>query len=354
MKTPLRLAAALLLSAGLLSCKLFDYSNIVSKKFALVYGVTAYSMSGTSGDPNLTYPDQDASAVASLLSAQGYTVSSRWVDEAGEIYVNGINTGHTIGSPQYDASGSFSDPGYVTGDAPTRDTIISDITSLASSIGSNDLVLLYFSGHGTQDTSASPYREYFVPYEGVSYFHNATTPDFYADVSSTPPRCVMDNDLASAFAALRTNRKVLILDTCNSGGFIGNQLESDWTPSLSTSGPAFVSPGTLIEAISSYASMKASPTGLSPYGAQVLSAAGRDELSYETDSWRHGVMTYWLLQGLQGPGDLNNDGHITVLEAFSYAKAGIDKNWNSDSGVTSQGYTFEPHISGGPVDFVLF
>ncbi len=37
----------------------------------------------------------------------------------------------------------------------------------------------------------------------------------------------------------------------------------------------------------------------------------------------HGVMTYWLLQGLQGKAaDLNHDGHVTALEAFAYAKAG--------------------------------
>jgi hypothetical protein len=116
-----------------------------------------------------------------------------------------------------------------------------------------------------------------------------------------------------------------------------------------------VTPATLIEAISNYAAMQASPTGLSPYGAQVLSAAGRDELSYETPSLGHGVMTYFLLQGLQGSrADLDSDGHVTVLEAFAFAKAGIDNNWNSDSDVIAASATFEPHISGGPVDFVLF
>ena len=64
-------------------------------------------------------------------------------------------------------------------------------------------------------------------------------------------------------------------------------------------------------------------------------------------------MTYYLLQGLAGrSADLNHDGHVTVLEAFSYAKAGIDTNWNPAYASSSQ--AFEPHVSGGPVDFVLF
>jgi hypothetical protein len=66
-------------------------------------------------------------------------------------------------------------------------------------------------------------------------------------------------------------------------------------------------------------------------------------------------MSYFLLQGLQGSvADLNHDGHVTVLEAFSYTKAGIDRNWNSDSGIIAAGEIFEPHVSGGPIDFVLF
>jgi hypothetical protein len=37
-------------------------------------------------------------------------------------------------------------------------------------------------------------------------------------------------------------------------------------------------------------------------------------------------------------------------------KAGIDQQWNSDRDVRSKipPETFAPHISGGPVDFVLF
>jgi hypothetical protein len=62
-------------------------------------------------------------------------------------------------------------------------------------------------------------------------------------------------------------------------------------------------------------------------------------------------MTYYLLQGLAGAADLNHDGHITVLEAFSYAKAGVDTGWNAPYGSST---AFEPHVSGGPVDFELF
>jgi len=322
---------------------------MVVRKYALVYGVTMYTMAAAPGAaPNLSYPGADASSIASILGSQGYTVHSRIIDVNGNISVDGLPPSGVIGSP----ATSTTDGSIVTGtsgsdgQAPTRSNIIADIQGITSTLGPNDVLVVYFSGHGTQDTSVTPPREYFDPYLGVLQY--TVDNNFY----DFPVPSVRDDDLRSAFDAIKTPRKVLILDTCNSGGFIGNQLEVDWTAPSSAGTVAWVSPATLFSAIANYATMQSSPTGLSPYGtAQVLAAAGRDELSYETSSYGHGVMTYWLLQGLAGPADLNHDGHITVLEAFSYAKAGVDQNWNPAVGPSS---SFEPHVSGGPVDFELF
>jgi hypothetical protein len=340
------------LVAAVASCSMFDYSGIVSRKYALIYGVTTYTMGAGSGvKPNLTYPDSDASAMYSVLLAHGYAITSRWVDPSGNVWLDNVNQNKKIGSLTTSTTdGSVVGGSQGPGDpiAPGKANILADIQALAGTIGPNDVLVVYFSGHGTQDASVTPPREYFDPYGAVMQFTDGKFYDF-------PVPSVRDDELAAAFAGVRTPRKVLILDTCNSGGFIGNTLEVDATPNAYTGGPALVTPGTLIQAISNYASMQSSPTGLSPYGAQVFSAAGRDELSYETSSFGHGVMSYFLLQGLQGSvADLNHDGHVTVLESFSYAKAGIDRNWNSDAGIIAAAETFEPHISGGPVDFVLF
>jgi len=356
MSRVIRVSAMVVLAAALSSCSMFDYSGMVGNKYALVYGVTRYTMAQGPGlGPNLQYPDADASAMYALLNAGGYTVLGRWVDGNGSIIVNETSLG-SIGSPNYDNAGTFTDTGAVNViQAPTKSTIIQDIRNLSATVGPNDVLVVYFSGHGTQDTLSTPSREYFDPYQSVAYFTNASPSGYYDD----PPKSVRDDELGAAFAAINTPRKVLILDTCNSGGFIGNQLEVDATAQLYTGGWPVVTPGTLAQAISDYASFRASPTGLSPYGAQVLSAAGRDESCYEWSvlpdgtPLAHGVMTFFLLQGLQGSqADLNHDGHVTVLEAFATAKAGIEKNWNPY--FLSSKQAFEPHISGGPVDFVLF
>jgi hypothetical protein len=337
----LRCVLLLTLVALLGSCSMFDYSGIVTNKYALVYGVTRYILNPITGptvnDPNLTYPDVDAKDVAAMLTSAGYTVyKSRWVDDTGEMFVNGVDTGAKINDSLRDDR------------APTMQAIEGDIASLGTQIGPNDTFVFYFSGHGMPNANPSTH-EWFVPYWGIQY---SSTDNYYYGY---PQYSIEDNEFGGVLSAsIGTPRKVVILDTCNSGGFVGNSLETDITPVHYTGGTPIITPAAIAEAIANYAAFQSSPTGISPYNAQVLAAAGSNESSYEVGPpISHGIMTYYLLQAAD-QGDLNHDGHLTVLEAFSFVKAAINTGWNSDPGVILYDETFSPHISGGPVDFVLF
>jgi hypothetical protein len=328
------------LAALICSCSLFDYSGVTVKKYALVYGVTGYIYPLASnmipdGSPNLTYPHLDAQDMSSLLEGQGYEVKSRWVDGDGYVWVDGVR-GSNI-----DVDGS---------EAPTESVIKSDLSSLTATIGSTDQFLFYFSGHGMQDTSTSPSIEYIVPSGGIitdtTAYPGYTA--YYGDLDSSISDAEMGGYLSEY---IKTSRKIVILDTCRSGGFIDNSLEADATPS--TTDPKVISlatVNTLAEAIKCYAAFSStSASGVSPYNAAVLSAAGADEDSYDDGDKRHGAMTYYLLK-TPTYADLNGDGAITVREAFAYVKAAIEENWNKDY----PSYAFTPHVSGGPVDWVLY
>ena len=311
------------------SCSLFDYSGVVTDRHALVYGVSRYITSEPGGSyPNLSYPAFDAADFAAMLAAEGYTVKSRWVDAGGDLYVDGSFVGPVDSH---------------LGDAPTRDTLQNDLASLSGSMGSTDEFVFYFSGHGMQNAEAT--HEFFIPYGGVV---EGPPGFYYGDEAGS----VRDDDMGAFLTgSIATPRRVVILDTCNSGGFIGNTLEVDTTPPTTST---FWRPGfslsTVAKAIAAYARFTtASSTGISAYQAQVLSAAGSGESSYEDSGYAHGVMTYFLLQTAAN-GDLNGDGAVTVLEAFSLVKAGIEENWNAENPAAA----FTPHVSGGAVDFVLF
>ncbi|OHD75349.1 MAG: hypothetical protein A2177_13895, partial [Spirochaetes bacterium RBG_13_68_11] len=312
-----------------LSCSLFDYSSVVTDRYALVYGVAMYAASAPAGvPPNLSCPALDAEDVAVMLAAAGYTVKSRWVDENGALYVDGILVGPV-------------DPNV--GEAPTKDNLQSDLASLSSLIGSTDEFVFYFSGHGMQNAGET--HEFFVPYGGIA---EGPPGSYYGDETAS----VRDDEMGTYLTeSIGTPRRVVILDTCYSGGFIGNTLEVDTTPPTTSTAwrPGF-SLSTIAKAIAAYASFTTdSSMGISAYQAQVLSAAGSGEPCYEDTGYGHGVMTYYLLE-TAGNGDLNGDGAVTVLEAFSLVKAGIEEDWNTEYPAAA----FTPHISGGAVDFVLF
>ena len=148
------------------SCSLFDYSSIVSKKYALVYGVTRYTM-GVSAvtSPNLSYPDADAQSMAALLSSAGYTIEkARWIESSGNVYY--LDPTHTtkqasgsIGTPTTSDDGvTVTDPALTSADAPTKANILADMKALSTVVGQNDVVVVYFSGHGTQNPYTIPTR----------------------------------------------------------------------------------------------------------------------------------------------------------------------------------------------------
>ena len=312
------------------SCSLFDYSDVITNRYALVYGVSIYATSLPAGTyPNLLYPADDAEDVAAMLAAEGYTVKSRWVDASGDLWVDGV----WLDSVDLPAN---------AGQAPTEATLLSDLASLSSLIGSTDEFVFYFSGHGMQDAEGT--HEFFVPFEGIVKIGV----DYYGDEATS----VRDDEMGTYLTeSIHTPRRVVILDTCNSGGFIGNTLEVDTTPpTTSTAGKPSFSLSTIAKAIAAYARFTtSSSTGISAYQAQVLSAAGSGEYSYEVTGLDHGVMTYYLLKTAEY-GDLNGDGSVTVLEAFSLVKTCVEENWNAEYPLDA----FTPHISGGAVDFVLF
>ena len=50
----------------------------------------------------------------------------------------------------------------------------------------------------------------------------------------------------------------------------------------------------------------------------IITASSANEVSEEKDDLQHGVFTYYLLEGLRGKADTDQDGMVTVDEAYRY------------------------------------
>ena len=270
------------------------------ERFALIYGVADYPVNP------LKFPDDDAQALHGLFLAKG-----------------------------------FSPDGTIlrTNAAATKTQLEADIDALAARAGRNSLFVFYFSGHGGQDSADGPepppqdaLDEYIYLYDGDGIQQGG----------------LRDDELMARISRIPSRQKVVIIDACNSGGFIG------WSPGVDTVPPDYggYKPGALAYSAEAFARYFARPRGGDiPYDqAIVITAAGERESSYDgDDSMKHGVFTYYLLQTPRR-GDLNGDGFVTATEAYGYVKKQIDGIWN----LNQPGARFFPRISGGALDFVLF
>ena len=58
-------------------------------------------------------------------------------------------------------------------------------------------------------------------------------------------------------------------------------------------------------------------------GVALLMSSKSEELSLEDQGLRQGVFTYYVLQGLKGRADANNDYLITIKELYNYVYAKV-------------------------------
>jgi hypothetical protein len=130
----------------------------------------------------------------------------------------------------------------------------------------NDVVLFYFVGHGRQDGN----DDYIIlPYNTLV---------------TSDKNDIRDDNLDSWLTCLESSQQVIILDTCNSGGFINE---------------------------------------LYQYGRVVLASSSKNEDSYEKSLLGHSIFTYYILDAFDhlGKVDENNDNSISIEEIFNWAES---------------------------------
>lgn len=172
----------------------------------------------------------------------------------------------------------------------TRNNIQSLLgTQLKRKAAKDDTVIIYYAGHGAVETDPSNpdgdgFEKYLLPYD-------ANLDDLFMSAISM-------NDVKTIFQRLRSDRLIFIADTCYSGASGGRTILATKTrANLSDKFFDRISRGK---------------------GRVIISSCSANEISKEDDRLKHGIFSYYLLQGLKGKADLDSDGVITVSELFSY------------------------------------
>ncbi len=222
----------------------------MSKKYALIIGNTDY------GDPGLAQlraPGKDVEDFARVLTDKGICA----FDEVSVL----------LNQPSV--------------------SVIESIDDFFDNKKSDDLLVLYFSGHGLRDEIGSLYLA----------FQNTLR-------SRLRSTAIKSDYIREAMDQSRSKRQVVILDCCNSGAFPqGTKAE--------IGGPMGMA------------------IALQGYGRFVLTASDATQFAWEGERLigeaQNSLFTHFLIKGLEGEADENGDGRITVDDLYDYAYKNIAK-----------------------------
>lgn len=323
-------ASFLVVLTALLAVGCVPPGSYTPKGVAIVYGIAWYDDSvPQTYQPNLAVTDDDAAAMATLLEDQGYEVVFR-LDETA-----------------------------------TKAQLEEDFATAAESLRRNGgNLVFYFSGHGGQGD------DYRYPSSGseptggdgqdeVLVLHGAATRDgLWHPVNLHPEHMLSDDELSELLGAVPADHRIVVLDACRSGGFIGegtatDALPPELAPSSSYWGygeTATTGGGILQRAYELYLNGSDGAADIGSDRALVIAASGEQEDAYEDSRvLDHGIFTYFLLESARA-GDANGDGYVTVLEAYRYAGTRTTEYSTNVPGF----WPYAPHVSASAVDPVLF
>jgi helicase len=165
----------------------------------------------------------------------------------------------------------------LTDEQATRAVIEKEFSAL-SACESDDVVVIAFSGHGT------PTHE-LVTYDAQR-----------SDLAST---CVPLETLTEWFSLIPAQRLVCILDCCFSGGMGAKVLQVDAVPR------SLISTDNLLNQ-------------LEGKGRLILTASLATEEAWENPKLGHGLLTFNIIEGLQGAEDIRKDGKIPVYRLLEF------------------------------------
>lgn len=163
----------------------------------------------------------------------------------------------------------------------TRSNIKDAMKEIFLKAGKDDLVLMYYSGHGLKDC--------FLPIDFDRY-NNKLFHDEINEILQRSP----------------AKYKLCIADACHSGG-------------LAMKGGGDVDDYSDEQVINTYYNKLAQSNA----GTALILSSKSEEISLESSGLRQGVFSHFLIRGLEGEADRNNNKIVDVSELFEYINSNV-------------------------------
>ena len=181
-------------------------------------------------------------------------------------------------------------------EAATRSNVLSAMQEVFYKAGPEDLVIMYFSGHGLPGQ--------FLPID----YNGAENQISHEEINGI---------LRSSSARF----KLFIADACHSGGMITSRGD--------------VSESIIKEYYAGLA--KADP------GTALIMSSKSQETSLEASGLRQGVFSYYLIRGMKGEADRNKDMLVSVQELYEFVYHNVRQYTRNMQSPVIQG-TYDPNM----------
>lgn len=155
-------------------------------------------------------------------------------------------------------------------ESATKRNIMRSLDDLVARAGENDAVFCFFSGHGING--------HFLPIDSDGYRNSLA----YEEVKERLQSC-------------KAKQKLYVADACYSGSLLSTRTA-------------------LTQSVEMLYSKLNETTG----GTAFLLSSKKEEYSLESEGLRQGIFSHFLIKGLKGEADTNNDQIVSVTELYKY------------------------------------
>ncbi len=149
-------------------------------------------------------------------------------------------------------------------------------------------IFVFYSGHGLPSKTGDSL--FFLPWD--------------ADKDYLEDTAILQSKFYDALIATKPKSVTVFLDACYSG--------------INKNGEALLANARPL-------SLKVKAEAVPP-NFSVFSASAADEISQSSPELKHGLFSYYLMRGLEGEADSNQDGDLSITEMYDYLKKTVEVN----------------------------
>lgn len=198
---------------------------------------------------------------------------------------------------------------------------LASLNNFFSKAGINDVVMVFFAGHGYLD-------------DDLSYYF----PTYYTDFSDPKINSVAYKSFEKMFQNMKPIRKLMFIDACFSGevdeeGLFNENNTTGKDTTRSSTSLVFAQSTALEMSKAIFSDIRQSS------GATIISSAGGTEAAFEGEKWNNGLFTHCLLEGISNyKADSNHDGKVMLSELQHFV---ADEVYKLSEGKQSPTYRME-------------